>query len=64
MSKSIVVLDCYWEAWLTYCYNTDKTKSKKERLKELKEKYTCTWGNKETGYVDYYPYILKQKYYK
>ena len=62
MSKSIVVLDCYWEAWLTYYYNTDKTKSKEERLEELYKKYSCTWGNEKDGYVDYYPYILKEDY--
>jgi len=62
IDKHMVALDCYWEAWLTYYYNTDKTKSRTERLIELKEKYNCTWGNKEDGYVDYYPYILKEKY--
>ena len=62
IDEHMVALDCYWEAWLTYHYNTDKTKSRTERLIELKEKYNCTWGNKEDGYVDYYPYILKEKY--
>ena len=62
MDKSPVVLDCYWEAWLTYYYNTDKTKSKEERLEELYKKYSCTWGNEKDGYVDYYPYILKEDY--
>lgn len=62
MDESMVVLDCYWEAWLTYYYNTDKTKPIKSRLEELKQKYSCNWGNKEKGYVDYYSYILKEKY--
>ena len=42
IDKHMVALDCYWEAWLTYYYNTDKTKSRTERLIELKEKYNCT----------------------
>ena len=59
-----VALDCYWEAYLTYKYKTDKTKSKEERLSQLKEKYSCSWGNSEKGYTDYYQYILKPKYLK
>lgn len=55
--------DCYWEAWLNY-RNTDKTKSVEERLEELKSTYSCTWGNSEKGYTDYYPMILKKKYIK
>ena len=56
--------DCYWEAWLTYNYRTDKTKSKTERLQETIKQYSCTWGNKKEGYTDYYPLILKKKYIK
>ena len=53
--------DIYWEAWLNYRYKTDKSKSKQERLKQLRDIYSCTWsdGKKTT---DYYPYILKNKY--
>lgn len=57
--------DVYWEAWLTYYYKTDKTKTKKERLLELIEKHSCTWitykDDKEIK-KDYYPFILKRKY--
>ena len=56
--------DIYWEAYLTYKYRTDKTKSKHERLEQTMKEYSCTWGNKEMGYRDYYPLILKDKYIK
>lgn len=56
--------DCYWEAYLTYKYRTDKSKSKIERLQETIKQYSCTWGNEKEGYTDYYPLILKKKYNK
>ena len=56
--------DCYWEAWLTYNYRTDKSKSKEYRLRDAIRQYSCTWGNEKEGYTDYYPYILKKKYHK
>ena len=59
-----IALDCYWEAWLTYEYDTDKSKSVEERLKELFSKYSCTWGSEKNGYIDYYPIILKKKHYE
>ena len=57
-----VRLDSYWEAYLTYKYKTDKSKSKQERLKQTMKLYSCTWGNEEMGYTNYYPLILKNKY--
>ena len=54
--------DIYWEAYLTYKYRTDKSKSKQERLKQTMKLYSCTWGNEEMGYTNYYPLILKNKY--
>lgn len=59
--------DHYWEAWLNYEYDTNKSLSKLERLKELISKYSCTWihykdGNKIS--VNHYKYILKDKYLK
>ena len=57
-------VDIYWEAYLTYKYRTDKTKSKHERVEQTMKEYSCTWGNKEMGYRDYYPLILKDKYIK
>ena len=59
---STIAIDCYWEAWLNYKYKTDKSKSVKERVAELQKIYSCTWGNKEKGYTNYYPIILKNKY--
>jgi hypothetical protein len=64
IDKGMVGLDCYWEAWLNWENNTDKTKSKEERLEQLKKVYSCTWGNKTNGYTDYYTLILKEKYLK
>lgn len=62
--EELLATDCYWEAWLTYENKTDKSKSVSERLEELYRLYSCSWGNDENGYIDYYPYILKKKYYK
>lgn len=58
--------DVYWEAWLYYENDTDKTKSKKERIKQCKKEFPQTYtshyadGRKET--IDYYNLILKNKY--
>lgn len=61
------LLDPYWESFLYYHYETDRKKSKKERLKELFKIYSCTWrsGSEAKGNLketDYYNYILKPKY--
>ena len=57
-----ICIDSYWEAWLNYEYKTDKTKSKEERLVELKKIYSCTWssgsGDNKVS-TNYYDYILK-----
>ena len=56
----------YWEAWLYYERNTDKTKSKVERIKQCKEEFPQLWtrtypdGRKVT--INYYDIILKKKY--
>ena len=56
----------YWEAWLYYEHDTDKTKSKKERIEQGIKEFPQTWkkhhsdGRKET--IDYYKLILKTKY--
>lgn len=58
--------DDYWESWLYYEKNTDKTKSKKERINQCKKDFPRTFtvyhtnGDVET--VDYYKLILKSKY--
>lgn len=62
--RDVMKIDCYWESWLNWEYNTDKTKSKEERFKELVSKHSNTWGNVSEGYTDYYPMILRKKYLK
>ena len=58
--------DHYWEAWLYYERNTDHTKSKKERIAQCIEGfpliYTVHQTNKPKETVNYYDFILKQKY--
>lgn len=62
--KDTLITDCYCESWLNWEGNTDKTKSKEERFKELISKHSNTWGNSSNGYTDYYPMILNKKYLK
>ena len=55
----------YFECWLAYEYDTDKSKSRKERLKEAIEKHPCTWTshyNGEKTTTDYWKVIIKNKY--
>lgn len=58
----------YWPCWLYYENNTDKTKSKRERIAECRRDFPQTWttthgdGTRET--IDYYTRILKPKYLK
>jgi hypothetical protein len=57
----------YWEAWLYYQKNTDKTKSKLERIQQCMKEFSLLYtvstnGNKET--IDYYTKVLKTKYLK
>lgn len=56
--------DVYWETWLHWEYDTDKTKSKEERFKELVYKQSNTWGSEKDGWTDYYYHILNKKYLK
>lgn len=60
--------DQYWEAWLYYDRDTDKSKSKKERIeqcrKEYPQIYTVWEKNKEEKKIDYYELILRKKYLK
>lgn len=55
--------DSYWEAWLNYEYRTNKKLSRKERVLQLFEKYSCTWIGSD-GKLDHYEFILKEKYLK
>ena len=55
----------YWECFLAYTYDTDKSKSRKERLKEAIEKHPCTWTshyNGEKTTTDYWDVVIKDKY--
>jgi hypothetical protein len=55
----------YWEAWLYYEYATDKTKSKRERIKQCRKEFNQTWTVSSMGkeeVIDYYQRILKTKY--
>lgn len=55
----------YWECWLAYEYDTDKLKSRKERLKEAIEKHPCAWTshyNGEKTTTDYWDVVIKEKY--
>ena len=60
-------VDHYWEAWLYYEYNTDKTKSKRERIEQCRKEAPATWTRYSDGkeeVIDYYERILKPKYLK
>lgn len=58
----------YWTAWLYYTRNTDKTKSKKERVKQCIEGFPMIWKVSEKGgeprSINYYEVVLKKKYLK
>lgn len=58
--------DChYWESWLYYELNTDKTKSKKERVEQCRKGFPNIWSTgfgDEKKTIDYYDLILKKKY--
>ena len=58
-------VDHYWESWLYYEYNTDKTKSKRERIEQCRKEAPATWRISRDGkeeVVDYYERILRPKY--
>jgi len=58
----------YWESWLYYEYETDKTKSKRERIEQCRKEAPQTWTSHKQGEepvtTDYYTKILKPKYLK
>ena len=58
----------YWEAWLYYENDTDKTKSAPERIEQCKKDFpliykVSQYGKEETT-VNYYETILRKKYLK
>ena len=57
----------YWEIWLCYEYATDKTKSKRERIKQCREIMPQIWRSSKNGVetrIDYYEQVVKPKYLK
>lgn len=58
--------DQYWESWLYYENNTDKTKSKRERIAQCRKEASQTWRSLgkdgKDVVIDYYDLILKDKY--
>lgn len=55
----------YWEAWLYYEYNTDKSLSKRERIKLCQKEFSLVWSTyKDSTKIDinYYEHVLKSKY--
>jgi hypothetical protein len=57
--------DQYWESWLYYTRETDKSAPIADRIAQCRKKAPCTWishseGKKET--TDYYNLILKKKW--
>lgn len=69
IAATVVVPDPhqYWEAWLYYERNTDKSASNLSRILECMEKYPMNWikydGDKEIK-INYYTKVLKKKYLK
>lgn len=57
----------YWEAWLYYELNTDKSKSQEERIKKCIAKFPMIWTvyeGENKVIVNKYNSILKDKYLK
>lgn len=55
----------YWESWLYYEYNTDKSKSQKERIEQCQREFKQNWISYKDGVetkINYYEFILKNKY--
>ena len=59
-------IDHYWECWLYYNNDTDRTKTTNERLYQSMKEYPCTWTTHSSGQeprtVCYWDVILKDKY--
>lgn len=58
-------MDHYWECFLAYELNTDKTKSYRERIDEAKKVFPCIWTSTKNGAKEkicFWDKILKNKY--
>ena len=54
----------YWESWLYYEFNTDKSKSQKERIIQCQKEFKQNWISYKDGVeiiTNYYQFILKEK---
>ena len=57
----------YLECWLYYSKETDKSKSREERIKQAREIYSCQWSthiNEVEEKICYWDVILRKKYLK
>jgi len=57
--------DHYWETWLFYELNTDKTKSIEYRIQQCKSSFPNIWESNDSNgktITNYYDLILKHKY--
>jgi hypothetical protein len=55
----------YWECWLYYSRNTDKTKSMNERIEQARKEFPCVWISTKDGIEEkicYWDLVLKPKY--
>ena len=55
----------YWECWLFYTRNTDKTKSVEERISQCRKEFPCIWNSTIEGVTTktcYWDEILKDKW--
>jgi len=55
----------YWESWLYYENNTDKSKSQKERIEQCQKEFKQNWISWKNGVetkTNYYQFIIKEKY--
>ena len=64
---TIIESDEFWEAWLYYHRNTDKTKSREFRVRQMQSEFSLTrtvyQTDKDPQVIDYYSEILQPKYY-
>lgn len=66
VSLQVPDTDSYWEAWLYYNHNTDKTKSQRERIEQCKKEYSrkyIGYSKTDGNYTrNAYNEILKEEY--
>ena len=53
-----------WGCFLAYEYDTDKSKSPQERLKEAKREHPQKWVDGDGIKTDYWNEVVKSKYLK